>query len=58
MIPGEDKHLRKIQEAASDYVYARRCPEFAAHNGGPENLYKVLEKAELDYAAFLRDSTE
>lgn len=39
------KQLIRIWEASSDYLLARRDPQFAAEHGGVEGLREELQKA-------------
>ncbi len=44
--------LRKVAEAASDYLLGRSDEEFAQLNGGEESLLAVLRKAQSEYEAW------
>lgn len=45
------KRLKKIWEAASDYLVAEENSGFAAHYGGLEHLKQLLRDAINDYEA-------
>ena len=45
----EHEKLKKIWEAASDYLMGLRIPEFAEQNGGLVHLFETLQVAVNQY---------
>jgi hypothetical protein len=43
--------LRKLHNAASDYILGTELPEFAEHCGGMSELFQKLVEANLAYEA-------
>lgn len=48
-LDGELKDLQKINQSLSDYLLAKKIPEFADEHGGLEEIYGKMVELHLEY---------